>query len=135
MKKKFKNFRWPSEASIPVPIFEFLTIRREKNQNPTCEKNELSFKLPSCLVLYRSSLILNIGVIYSCFRIKKKLKKYLFFLDFYSMKRYRRPELEKSSSSESDPDEPLYVPLKERRKAKLQNFKMKFSMTIIFLGL
>ena len=33
------------------------------------------------------------------------------------MKRYRRPELEKSSSSESsDPDEPLYVPLKERRK-------------------
>ena len=35
----------------------------------------------------------------------------------FRMKRYRRPELEKSSSSESsDPDEPLYVPLKERRK-------------------
>ena len=64
---------------------------------------------------------------------KKKTQKYLFlFLNFYSMKRYRRPELEKSSSSESDPDEPLYVPLKERRKAKLQNLKIKFSTSIKF---
>jgi len=32
------------------------------------------------------------------------------------MKRYRRPELEKDSSSESSDNEPLYVPLKERRR-------------------
>ena len=39
------------------------------------------------------------------------------------MKRYRRPELEKPSSSESEDNEPLYVPLKERRKEQFSRLK------------
>ena len=82
--------------------------------------NELSFKLPKSLVLYKSSLILNTWLHLQLFQNIKKTWKISHLALFISMKRYRRPELEKSSSSESDPDEPLYVPLKERRKAQFE---------------